>query len=336
MLEILIHHDGDHGAADALASAILDDLRPGERIVVRSRSGTGTLDPAIHVSGDRELVAPSDGDAAPDAVVLLAAGRLTPEPGLLDALRRPPREWDAWTAVMLDPEGAAVVAAGLGITFLGATVPLRAGLPTPRLPETPFGTAALPGAVLVVRRSTLDAMPGVLAGTDPDVVALDLSLRLRVTGARAGVLPAARVRSLPGAPPVDRPAASLGRLRVATRTYPGAVLAAAAPAAIAATSASVARATVNGRARQGLSEAGAAVRALAPALRERRQAAPSRVVDGATFAEGILAEGNGSGHAASRALARAWWGSASSTLRGHRARARRRAARAMVPPDTEH
>lgn len=318
---------------EALALALSDDLRPGERIVVRDRSRAQTLDPADPAFGDREFVPEGSGATGPaDTAVLIDADAVVPEPGLVDALRRPDREWDAWTGVVLSPDGATVATAGLGLTFLGVAVPLRMGLPAELLPETPFWTAALPAALVAVRRATVDGLPGLMATTDPGALALDLTLRLRAAGALTGVVPAARLRMAPGAAGPGGRATPSSRVRAVARSYPGAVLAVATPAAVVAAPTWLIRAAVRGDGRAGIEEIGAAVRAMGPAFRDRRVTAPTRTVGAATFADGLAANGrfgDGAARRLGRALSSVWWGSASLTLRHSRARSRRRAARAI-------
>lgn len=320
LLDVLIHHDGDGATGEARARALMDDLRPGERIVVRDRAAGG-LDPAVRHAGDLELAA---GEARERDAVLLLDSRPTPEPALLDALRRPPREWDAWTAVVVTPDGRTVAAAGVAITFLGRSHPQRSGMPVAALPESPFWCAGLPAGLIAVRRSALDGLPGVLDHGFPADVALDLALRLRSAGGRCGVLPAARVRAAPADDPIGTGTVA-GRMRAAATAYPGAVLAAAAPAALAAAPVRMARPG-------GAAEVRAAAAALRSAMRERRAGAPLRSLDGATFADALSADGGPATGAADRvtgALARAWWGSAAATMRAARARSRRRAARTV-------
>lgn len=330
-IDVLVHHGHDPVRARALALALASDLRAGERLVVRTRATAATLDPARAEPGD-EGHGVSGGDDASDMVAIVDADRVAPEAGALDALRRPPREWDAWTGPVLAADGDRVAAAGLGLTFLGATVPLRAGMALARLPGTPFRADVLPGALIAVRREVLEAAPWIAEGTDPDGLALAIALHLRATGGLLGVVPAARARLVPGAAPPGGRGRPAERVRAATAAYPAPVLAAAAPAAALAAPARLVRAAVGGHGREGARELSEAARAIRPAMRIRRASAAARTVDAASFADGVAADGLPAGDPAGRvgrALARAWWSSAAELMRVRRARSRRRAARSI-------
>lgn len=323
-LDILIHHVGDPAAAAAVAEGLRPDLRPGERVTVRASGDGAGLDPAAFASGDTRWPVGEAGDT-PDVVVLLDADALVPEAGFLGGLRRAPREWDAWTGPLLAPDGASVATAGLGLTLLAATVPLRRGMAVARLPGTPFLTDALPPSLIAVRRQVADGAPGLLSTGDPRALALTLSLAVRAAGGRVGVAPAARARMRPGAPTAWTRASSAARVRAAVAAYPTGVLAAAAPAAAIAAPTELLRAAARGTAGPVLGRVVAGARALPAALRDRPTGAPVRSVDGATFGDGILADGRPG--TAPGMLARAWWGAAAGVMRARRARARRRAAR---------
>lgn len=323
-LDILIHHMGDPDAALALAERLRPDLRAGERITARASVVVAGLDPAVPEPGDVRWPISAGADA-PDVVVLLDARSLAPEPGFLQGLRRAPREWDAWTGPLLTTNGAAVATAGLGLTLLAATVPLRRGMPVARLPQTPFLTDALPPPLIAVRRRVSDGMHGLLATRDPRALALMLALGLRAAGERAGVAPAARARLRPGAPAPWAPTPSAARVRAAVAAYPTGVLAAAAPAAALAVSVGLVRSMARGAGRPALERVAEAAGALPAAIRDRPAGAPIRAVGGATFGDGIVADGPAG--TATGMLAGAWWGAAAGVMRAGRARARRRAAR---------
>ncbi len=251
------------------------------------------------------------------------AADLAPEPGLVAGMRRGAKEFEAWTGALLDPPGGAVAAAGFDLAFTGRMCPSRAGMPIERLPETVFLSAAVPGELFAVRRQTVDEVGALAPALTPAGVALDLSLRIRASGARAGVMPAARVR-LPGWRP--REAGIEDRIPSVVRSYPGPILAAAGPALALAGPAAAARGLVTGDGRQALHSYRAGVSAGRAAARDRGALGALRTLDSASFSDGLAASGSDAS-APTKAIAGAWWLATSSAMRARRARHRRKAAR---------
>ena len=118
-------------------------------------------------------------------------------------------------------------------------------------------------------------------------------------------------------------------MRAAVAAYPTGVLAAAAPALALTVPAGIVHAAARGTGRRAAARTAEGARELVVALRERPAGAPIRSVDGATFGDGIVADG--APGTATGMLAGAWWGAAAGIMRARRARARRHAARSTPP-----
>lgn len=319
-LSVLIWHQADPGAAAALAHRLCEELQEGEALVSRDVSGGANLDPGAPAEGT--TVHAGDPALEVDAILVVAADA-TPEPGLLAAFRKPPKEYEAWTGALLDPTGAGVAAAGLELAFTGQMHPARPGLAVERLPETHFLSAAVPGELFSVRRQTIAELGALGPASTPAGVALDLSLRLRSSGARAGVIPAARVR-LATWEPLE--AGLEDRIPTVVRAYPAPVLAVTGPALALAGPAAIARGLMQGDGRQAAMHYRAGLTAGRAAARERSALVALRALDSATFSDGLSASSDNAS-VPTRVLAGAWWGAAASAMRARRARHRRQAVR---------
>ena len=199
---IVVCYGGD---AEPLLAALAAQRAAGDEIVVvdnlASRGGTAGVrgHPAVdrliepernlHYAAGMNLGA---GAAGGDALVLLNAD-LVPEPGFLAAMRAPPAEWDAWTAVLTLPGGTEVNNAGGLVHFLGLAYSGRYGEPVASLPAAPYETGFVSGGCLGVRRAAWTALGGYPEHYEAYHEDVDLSLRLRLEGRRFGALPAARV-----------------------------------------------------------------------------------------------------------------------------------------------
>jgi N-acetylglucosaminyl-diphospho-decaprenol L-rhamnosyltransferase len=119
-----------------------------------------------------------------------------PAPGCLAALRSVAAErpdWGAWQALVTMDGGAAINTAGNVTHFLGMGWAGRCGHPVGEAPSAPEEVSFASGAALAVRREAWEALGGFepryfMYGED-----LDLCLRLRLSGWRVGIAPAARV-----------------------------------------------------------------------------------------------------------------------------------------------
>lgn len=285
----------DSGAAlPATLDALLPQLRDDDELVVVDNASA--VPPAVGdrarllssptnlgfaggaVLGARETAAPLLFFLNPDAV---------PTPGCLDVLRTAPADWAAWQALVLLPGGAGVNSAGnvahwSGIGWAGGTdVP-----PGPR--EVGFAS----GAALVVRRADWDAVGGFdpayfMYGED-----LDLSLRLRLSGRRIGVLPAASVEHDYAFAKGDYKWFHLERNRWWTllAVYPAPLLALVAPALLALELVLLVVAARQGWLAAKLRAQAAVLRSLPSAVTRRRRVQRHRRIGSAAFADGLSSD----------------------------------------------
>lgn len=228
------------------------------------------------------------GDA--DATVFLNPDCI-PEPGFVEALRRPPEDWGAWMGLVLLADGRRVNTAGGVAQFLGFAWAGRLGEDAAQVPDAPCPVGFLSGACLAIRREVLAEVGGFhepffMYGED-----VDLSHRLRLAGHRFGVVPAARVRHdyAFGKGALKWRLLERNRWLLVLRTYPAALLALVLPAMILLEPATWVVAVRGGWAGAKLGATGGVLRALPAALRERRAIQASARVSAAGFAQGLAA-----------------------------------------------
>jgi N-acetylglucosaminyl-diphospho-decaprenol L-rhamnosyltransferase len=173
--------------------------------------------------------------AATGAAILILNPDALPQPGFLDAMRAPPGEWDAWTAVLTLPDGVHINNGGGAVHFLGFAWSGLYGQTVDALPEGPAPVGFLSGGCLAVRREAWNALGGYPAHYGVYHEDADLSLRLRLEGRPFGLLPDARVahdydfaKSLGKWRNIER-----NRWRTVVRTYPTPLLLAVLPLLIA-------------------------------------------------------------------------------------------------------
>ncbi len=269
----------DNGSRDASAEVA---RTAGARVVAAGRNAGFAA--GCH-AGARATRAPLLFFCNPDAALA---------PGCVDALRAAAGEqpgWGAWQALVTLPGGNEVNTSGgvthwLGMGWAGQYgAPVAAAAPAPR--EVSFAS----GAALVVRRAAWDALGGFepayfMYGED-----LDLSLRLRLAGWGVGVVPAARVQHAYEFAKGTYKWFLLERNRWWTilGAYPAALLAALAPALLAAEIGLLAVAARGGWLGAKLRAQGAVLRSLPWALRRRRRVQATRAVSALGFASGLSA-----------------------------------------------
>jgi N-acetylglucosaminyl-diphospho-decaprenol L-rhamnosyltransferase len=188
---------------------LLDELSrqraPGDEVIVVDNAATigGTPDVRGHPTVDRVLEMPTNGGfsraanagaqvARGDAVLLLNPDSV-PARGCLDALRRPPADWDAWMGVVTLADVERINTAGGESHFLGFSWAGRLGEPVSSLPQDPYPTGFLSGACMAVRRDAWRAVGGLPGHFFLYCEDVDLSHRLRLAGRQFGVVPAARM-----------------------------------------------------------------------------------------------------------------------------------------------
>jgi N-acetylglucosaminyl-diphospho-decaprenol L-rhamnosyltransferase len=190
----------------ALLDALAPQLAEGDEVIVvdnASRDGTAAIAAAhpavgrvVEPGGNVGFAAGCNAgarEATGDAVLLLNPDAV-PEPGFLEALRRPPQEWDAWMGLVLLADGGQVNTAGGEVHYLGFAWAGRYGRPAGEIPAAPHEVGFLSGACMAVRRGAWERLGGFpvsffMYGED-----VDLSLRLRLAGHRFGLVPGARCR----------------------------------------------------------------------------------------------------------------------------------------------
>jgi GT2 family glycosyltransferase len=287
-------------ALRALLPALERELRDGDELVVvdnaSSDDSAALAERAgarvVRNAGNRGFAAACDQAAAAasgDLLLLLNPDSI-PEPGFREAIERPwGRGWDAWMGMVLD--GDVVNTSGGVVHFTGLAWAGEAGELAPAHPH-PREVGFLSGACLAIPRATWAS----LGGFSPEFFMyhedVDLSLRLRLRGARIGVEPDARVDHDYAFVKGATKWRMLERNRWATilRTYPAPLLLALAPALLALELALWPAALAGGWAGSKALATADVLRALPRLLRERRAVQATRRVSAAAFADGLTAE----------------------------------------------
>ncbi len=299
-LSVLVVTHESATALAALAGALARELRDGdELVVVDNASRDGSADIAARAGARVLRNARNAGFAAAcDQAAAAATGDLllllnpdsVPEPGFRDAIERPwGGGWAAWMGLVLD--GDVVNTSGGVVHFTGIAWAGEAGTPAPAAPA-PREVGFLSGACLAIPRTTWEEVGGLSPAFFMYHEDVDLSLRLRLRGGRLGVEPAARVDHDYAFAKGAAKWRLLERNRWATilRTYPGPLLAIAAPALLALELALWPAALAGGWGRARALAAADVIAALPRLARERRAIQATRRVPAADFAAGLTAE----------------------------------------------
>jgi GT2 family glycosyltransferase len=299
--------------------ALIAQLRPeDELIVVDNHSGDGTADSVRELAPTARVVEPGANlgfGAACNLAAREARGELLvflnpdakPQPGFRGAIERPLVEgldWAAWQGLVTAEDGRIVNTRGGVVHFTGIAWAGGAGEPldnalydlSTHSVDNSYKAGGEPGfvsgACLAILRERLEAVGGFAGGFFLYHEDVDLSLRLRLEGARLGVEPAARVDHEYEFAKGAVKWRSLERNRWATliRTYPAALLAAVVPALFATELALLVVAARGGWLRAKLAAWGDIVRALPGTWRERGRIQRRRVSRAAEFARGLTAD----------------------------------------------
>jgi GT2 family glycosyltransferase len=303
---VIVTHDSRQTIGRVLG-ALRDQLGDeDEVVVVDNASADGTADEVQRVDPLAVLVrspenlgfaegcnigaARADGDLLvflnPDAV---------PAPGFADAIRRPLEVgagWSAWMGLVTMAGGTKVNTSGGVVHFTGIAWAGGAGRDVGEVDVTPHEVGFVSGACMAVPNGVWTAAGGLPREHFMYYEDVDLSLRLRLVGARIGIEPSARVdheyEFVKGAAKWRR----LERNRWATivRTYPGGLLLALAPAFVATEITLLAVALRGGWLRDKLIANGELARALPRLLNERRTLEAARRVSAAAFADCLTAD----------------------------------------------
>jgi GT2 family glycosyltransferase len=265
----------DNGSTDGTAE-VVRELGPRARLLHPGRNlgfAAGVNAGAAQASG--ELLVILNPDAAP-------------QPGWGEAIRRPAldgRGWSAWQALVADGTGTKINSADNPMHFTGI---VWAGGHDQPLSAAPAAkeVVSLSGACLAIPRQIWEEVGGFPSEYFLYHEDVDLALRLRLFGRRAGVEPAAVVDhdyvfdgSVHKWRWLER-----NRLAFLVRIYPGRLLALLAPALLATELALLPVAAAGGWGRQKLRADLEFLRWLPRLLRERRQLQARRAVSAAEFA----------------------------------------------------
>ena len=278
-----------------------------ELIVADNHSGDGTVEAVRQLAPDATLVEMPSNEgimAACNAAASRSSGDLLLKldadtivaAGFCDAIRRPAvedRGWAAWMGLVTMDEGRLINTSGGVVHFSGISWAGQVDEPVGRAPEGPREVDFVSGACMAVTRSAWEEHPGFPPEYFLYFEDVDYSLRLRLSGARIGVEPAARVDHL-----YDFTRARvkkwrlLERNRWATivRTYPAELLVLVAPALLATELALLLVALGGGWAGDKLLAWGDIARALPRLIRERAAIQRHRRVSAAEFASHMTSE----------------------------------------------
>jgi GT2 family glycosyltransferase len=264
------------------SAAVAAALAPGARVLAMGRNvgfAAGVNAAAAAARGD--LLVTLNPDAAP-------------LPGWGAAIRRPwleGRGWAAWQALIAAGGGAEINSAGNPVHFTGIVWAGRHGEPIAAAPP-PGEVTALSGACLAIPRRRwreLGGFPERFFLYHEDV---DLSLRLRLEGARIGIEPSAVVEHDYEFAPANDKWRWLERNRLATlvRLYPAPLLVLLAPALVATELALLVASAAGGWGRHKLRADLEVLGWLPRLLRERRAIQRRRTVPPREFAAWLTAD----------------------------------------------
>lgn len=273
-----------------------------EVVVVDNASGDGTAEVAdAHPVVTRVLRLPTNrgyaGGAnegvrvARAATVVICNQDLQLEPGMLSALRSPPREWGAWGPLLLLPDGR-VDAAGCTAHVTGVGWAHHHQGDAAAVAPEPHSVPYLSGACLAVRRDVFERLGGFCAPMFMYGEDMDFGHRLRLCGTPFGIVPAARVRHDHC---IDKGAMKWrlmerNRHLVVLRTYPLALLVLLGPALLVCEIAIFGAAVRGGWWRQKLLGHAQALAAIPRTLAERRRVQRTRRISAAAFARALTAQ----------------------------------------------
>jgi GT2 family glycosyltransferase len=246
-----------------------------------------------------------------------------PAPGFRSALDDVPGDWDAWMPLVTMDGGELVNTSGGVIHFTGVSWAGQAGLPAAEVAPKARQVGFVSGACFAIRRPAWERHGGFAEAFFMYCEDLDLSLRIRLSGGRLGMTPAARVDHDYEFHKRPEKWRLLERNRIATviRTYPGSLLTVVAPAMLATEIVLIPIAFASGWGNQKLLAFGDTIRALPRLLRERRAIQATRSIRAREFAGHLTPElsspflGRPAKWPILQVLLRAYWAAARMLLR---------------------
>jgi N-acetylglucosaminyl-diphospho-decaprenol L-rhamnosyltransferase len=301
-LSVLVVTYRSEAALEALLGALERELRDGDELVVvdnasddRSAALAGVAGAKVirnRVNAGFAAACNQAAEAASGDLLVLLNPDCVPEPGFREAIARPwGGDWDAWMGLVLD--GDRVNTSGGVVHFTALAWAGQAGTPAEAArAAAPREVGFLSGACLAIPRATWEELGGFSPAFFMYHEDVDLSLRLRLRGARLGVEPAAVVDHDYAFAKGAAKWRLLERNRWATilRTYPTRLLVPLAPALLALELALWVAALAGGWGRAKALATGDVLRALPRLLRERRAVQATRRVPARAFADGLAAE----------------------------------------------
>jgi GT2 family glycosyltransferase len=321
---------------------LLAQLRDGDELIVADNASTdGTADVVAQLAPDATLIRMETNDgympacnaaaaaSSGDLMITLDADAIV-APDFCDAIRRPAedgRGWDCWMGLVTMDGGRLINTSGGVSHFTGLSWTRQIGEPVAAAPTEPEEVAFVSGVCLTTTRAAWDRSPEF----PPDYFLyhddVDYSWRVRLTGGRCGVEPAARVDHLYDFRRARPKWRMLERNRWATiiRTYPRELLVLVLPALIATEVAIVLVSLQGGWAKEKLAACADLVRWLPRLLRERRAIQAKRVVSAAEFARLLTSDlsspylGRAGSSRVLRTLLNAYWRGVQWQLRRSRA-----------------
>jgi GT2 family glycosyltransferase len=327
---IIVTHDSRDAVGRSVPALAAQQRDGDELIVVDNASADGTPEVVVGLAPDATVIETGGNlgfGAACNRGAEAASGELlcflnpdaVPAAGFRDAIERPlgdGRGWEAWQALVTAGDGREVNTRGGVVHYTGIAWAGGAGEPVDDggggdLPEPGF----VSGACLAIDRDRFLDLGGFAEEFFLYHEDVDLSLRLRLAGAKLGVEPEARVDH--DYEFVKGPAKwrYLERNRWATviRTYPAALLALLLPGLLATEVALVAIAVGGGWLAQKLAAWGDTARSFPRLVRERREVQAARAVGAVDFARALTADldssylGAASSSSVVRVLLRGYW-----------------------------
>jgi GT2 family glycosyltransferase len=285
--------------------ALVAQLDEDDELIIVDNASTDDLDaevlrlaPAARVlaqTGNRGFAAGANAGAAAARGDLLVL--LNPDarvlPGWSDAIRAPwGGEFAAWMGLVLLKDGRRINTSGGVLHFTGFGWAGQVGEPVQDAPAAATEVGFVSGACLAIPRAAWQTAGGFSEPFFMYCEDVDLSLKLRLSGARLGVEPAARVEHAYEFAKGPHKWRMLERNRWATllRTFPTPLLAAVAPALLAAEVAVWAIAVRSGWGRMKALATLDLVRWLPRLRRERRAIQDGSRVSSAEFAARLTAE----------------------------------------------
>jgi GT2 family glycosyltransferase len=337
-LSVVIVTYNEREAIARTVPALIEQLAPGDELVISDNASTdGTVELVRELAPDAKIVqnggnlgfaaaCNSGAEAAACDLLLLLNPDAAPNPGFVEAIKRPHTDgsgWAAWMGLLTSHHGESLNCAGGEMHYAGVAWAGGMGQPASSARHDRHEVAWVSGGCFCLPLAGWREQ----GGFPPEFFIykedVDLSLRLRLEGGRLGIAPDAVVDHDYEFMKRKSKWRRLERNRWATvlRTYPGPLLFLVTPALLAAELAILPIAIVSGWGGQKLAAMWDTLRWLPRLLRERRDVQSRRTIGSAEFASWLTDElssvnlGRPSRLAPLRWPSRAYWWVVRSILR---------------------